>query len=148
MTRADWQPGRRPADVSSGLRIACTLGGVAGRPPLRIELLGGFRVLEEGRAPSRAPSVRQQQIIALLILQARRGPIPRQRVAGFLWPDSSDEQALTNLRRAFIKLPRIVHIEAEQLFFDERFEGVHLNEAEVRVRSDDKSRRHRDFGAS
>ena len=25
--------------------------GVAGRPPLRIELLGGFRALEEGRAP-------------------------------------------------------------------------------------------------
>ena len=73
--------------------------GVAGRPPLRLELLGGFRVLEESRAPSRAPSVRQQQIVALLILQARRGPIPRQRVAGFLWPDSSDEQALTNLRR-------------------------------------------------
>ena len=27
------------------------------------------------------------------------GPIPRQRVAGSLWPDSTDVQALTNLRR-------------------------------------------------
>jgi DNA-binding SARP family transcriptional activator len=33
------------------------------------------------------------------VLHARSGPIPRQRVAGSLWPESSDVQALTNLRR-------------------------------------------------
>ena len=72
---------------------------MAGRTPLRIELFGGFRLLEDGHAAPRVPSARQQQIIGLLILHARRGPIPRQRVAGSLWPDSADEQALTNLRR-------------------------------------------------
>jgi DNA-binding SARP family transcriptional activator len=72
---------------------------VAVRAPLCIELLGGFRVLENGRSAVRVPSARQQQLIALLVLHARTGPIPRQRVAGSLWPESSDVQALTNLRR-------------------------------------------------
>ncbi len=33
------------------------------------------------------------------MLHARNAPIPRHRVAGSLWPESSDTQALTNLRR-------------------------------------------------
>jgi DNA-binding SARP family transcriptional activator len=72
---------------------------VAVRSALRIELLGGFRVATEGHAPSRLPSTRQQQLIAFLVLHARNAAIQRQRVAGSLWPESSDTQALTNLRR-------------------------------------------------
>ena len=66
---------------------------------LRVELLGGFRVLTDGRSAARLPSARQQQLIAFLILHARSVPIQRQRIAGSLWPESSDAQALTNLRR-------------------------------------------------
>ena len=66
---------------------------------LRIELLGAFRVLTDGHSAARSPSARQQQLIAFLILHAPSAPIQRQRVAGSLWPDSSDGQALTNLRR-------------------------------------------------
>ena len=33
------------------------------------------------------------------MLHARGGPIQRQRIAGSLWPESTDAQALTNLRR-------------------------------------------------
>ena len=66
---------------------------------LRVELLGGFRVLTGGRSAPHLPSARQQQLIAFLVLHARRAPIPRQRVAGSFWPESSDAQALTNLRR-------------------------------------------------
>jgi DNA-binding SARP family transcriptional activator len=69
------------------------------RPALRIELLGGFRVLTEGHVSSRLPSTRQQQLIAFLVLHARNAEIQRHRVAGSLWPESSDTQALTNLRR-------------------------------------------------
>jgi DNA-binding SARP family transcriptional activator len=72
---------------------------VAGPPVVRIELLGGFRVFRGGRAVNRAPGARQQQLLALLILQARGGPMLRQRIAGTLWPDSGDAQSLTNLRR-------------------------------------------------
>ena len=65
----------------------------------RLELLGGFRVLTDSRFAGRAPSARQQELIAFLILHARRTPLPRQRIAGSLWPESNDAQALTNLRR-------------------------------------------------
>ena len=66
---------------------------------MRLELLGGFRVLTDGRPAVRLPSARQQQLITFLVLHGRRAPIQRQRIAGSLWPDSSDAQALTNLRR-------------------------------------------------
>ena len=66
---------------------------------LRVELLGGFRVLTDGRSAARLPSARQQQLIAFLVLHARGAPIQRQRIAGALWPESTDAQALTNLRR-------------------------------------------------
>jgi DNA-binding SARP family transcriptional activator/predicted ATPase len=66
---------------------------------LRVELLGGFRVLTNGRPAARLPGGRQQQLIALLILQARGAPVARLRCAASLWPESTDAQALTNLRR-------------------------------------------------
>jgi DNA-binding SARP family transcriptional activator len=79
---------------------------VGAQPVLRVELLGGFRVLPgpstslgPGDSVARVPSVRQQELIALLVLHARNAPIPRQRIAGLLWPESTDAQALTNLRR-------------------------------------------------
>ena len=66
---------------------------------MRLELLGGFRVFTDGRSAARLPSARQQQLIAFLLLHARGAPVQRQRIAGSLWPESSDAQALTNLRR-------------------------------------------------
>ena len=72
---------------------------VAVQPVPRVELLGGFRVLEAGGAAARPPSPRQQELIVFLVLHARHAPVPRQRIAGSLWPESSDAQALTNLRR-------------------------------------------------
>ena len=56
-------------------------------------------MLTDSRFASRTPSARHQELIAFLILHARRASIPRQRIAGSLWPDSNDAQALTNLRR-------------------------------------------------
>ena len=68
-------------------------------PALRIDLLGGFTVRVDGRSLARLPSARQQQLIAFLVLHARGGPIPRQRASGTLWPESTEVQAQTNLRR-------------------------------------------------
>jgi DNA-binding SARP family transcriptional activator len=79
---------------------------VAGRTSLRIELLGGFRVLADGRPLGQPISARQQELIAFLVLHARQGPIQRQRVSGSLWPESSNVQALTNLRRELHHLQR------------------------------------------
>jgi DNA-binding SARP family transcriptional activator len=68
-------------------------------PPTRIELLGGFRLTGVGGQAARLPSARQQELLAFLVLHARPAPVLRQRIAGALWPDSEDSQALTNLRR-------------------------------------------------
>ncbi len=69
-------------------------------PPVRrVELLGGFRIIAGEGGIVRPPSVRQQQLVTFLILHARGAPVARQRIAGSLWPDSTDAQALTNLRR-------------------------------------------------
>jgi DNA-binding SARP family transcriptional activator len=72
---------------------------VAAPPRLRVELLGGFRLFADDQSVARPPGARQQQLIAFLVLHARSAPIQRQRVGGSLWPESSDVQALTNLRR-------------------------------------------------
>src|SRR5262249_3171153 len=66
---------------------------------LRLGLFGGFRIHVDQQPMARLPSVRQQQLIAFLILNARKGPIPRQRASAALWPESTDVQAQTNLRR-------------------------------------------------
>ncbi|MEO8483703.1 MAG: AAA family ATPase [Acidobacteriota bacterium] len=72
---------------------------MTGRHVARIDLLGGFRVARDGDASARLPTARQQELLAFLILHGRLAPVPRQRVAAALWPESSDAQALTNLRR-------------------------------------------------
>lgn len=66
---------------------------------IRVDLFGAFRLVADGMAASRAPNPRQQQIVALLVLNGYRAAVPRQRIAGRLWPESTDAQALTNLRR-------------------------------------------------
>ncbi len=67
-------------------------------PTRRLEFLGGFRIVGVGEG-DRLPTFRQQQILAFLILHGRGAPVQRQRVAVSLWPESTDTQALTNLRR-------------------------------------------------
>jgi DNA-binding SARP family transcriptional activator len=74
------------------------LDAVPAAPSFRLELLGGFRLVVNGSALTRPFTVRQQQLLAYLALNAG-GPTPRQQIAGRLWPDSADAQALTNLRR-------------------------------------------------
>jgi DNA-binding SARP family transcriptional activator len=71
---------------------------------VRVELLGGFRVFVNGRAVTRLPGARQQEVLAFLVFHARGGPVTRQRLAGSVWPDSSDSQSLTNLRRELHQL--------------------------------------------
>jgi DNA-binding SARP family transcriptional activator/predicted ATPase len=73
----------------------------------RLELLGGLRLIPTGptgptgaggREAARPLTLRQQQLLAYVALHAG-SPISRQQIAGRLWPDSTDAQALTNLRR-------------------------------------------------
>jgi len=64
---------------------------------LQVSLLGEQSVI--GTAGSvRARSSRAVALVAFLAVHAG-APQTRQRIASLFWPDSSDEQALTNLRR-------------------------------------------------
>src|ERR1700675_2311635 len=73
-------------------------GRISMSGPLRIELLGGFRVLAGKRSAGLALTTRQQHLLAYLALQGA-APVTRHQAAGHLWPESTDAQALTNLRR-------------------------------------------------
>lgn len=64
---------------------------------LHIRLFGGFDIRLDGRRPVGFRSMRLQRFLALLAL--RDGAQPRARIAFELWPDSTECQARTNLRK-------------------------------------------------
>jgi len=81
---------------------------------LEILLLGGFRLSWQGRVVDSLKPGKAQLLLSYLLLHRDR-PLPRARVAMALWPDSSDEQARTNLRRELHSLRRSIPW-AEELF--------------------------------
>ncbi len=64
---------------------------------LHIMLLGEFRLDYDGAPVTTINTQRLQSLVAYLLLH-RSSPVPRQRLAFLLWPDSSEAQARTNLR--------------------------------------------------
>ncbi len=72
-------------------------------PTLHIQLLGDF-LLISGETPVTSVDVpRLQSLLAYLVIH-RTAPQPRAHLAYQLWPDSTDAQALTNLRNAVYRL--------------------------------------------
>jgi two-component SAPR family response regulator len=100
---------------------------------LSIHLLGPFEArLPDGSLP-RLRSRKEQWLLALLILQLGR---PRERawLAGMLWPDSSQTQALANLRNCLAGLRHALGPEARRLSAPTpRALTLDLNGAEVDV---------------
>jgi DNA-binding SARP family transcriptional activator len=66
-------------------------------------LLGEFELRVDGMLDSRPDMPRLQSLLAYLALH-RGVPQARSRIAYALWPDSTDEQAHTNLRNLLFKL--------------------------------------------
>jgi DNA-binding SARP family transcriptional activator len=64
---------------------------------LKIDLLGDFRILEDGRPLTTLSAARVQSLLAYLLVN-RHAPQPRHHLAFLFWPDSTEKQALTNLR--------------------------------------------------
>ncbi|MBE9066201.1 AAA family ATPase [Leptolyngbya cf. ectocarpi LEGE 11479] len=79
---------------------------------LKVSLLGGFRLVQEGEGVIEL-RLRSQHLLAYLILH-RHAPQSRHRIAAHLWPDSLDSQARTNLRKELHYLrqtyPTIEHL--------------------------------------
>jgi DNA-binding SARP family transcriptional activator/tetratricopeptide (TPR) repeat protein len=73
---------------------------------LHVSLLGEQAITDEGTG-IRTRSSRAVALIAFLVAHAGL-PQPRQRIAGLFWPDSTDMQALTNLRRELHHLRQVL----------------------------------------
>jgi DNA-binding SARP family transcriptional activator len=78
---------------------------VARTRQLRIDLLGRFRLALDGVPVRESVSSRGRELLALLVLEGG-ARLRRERVASRLWPDSSEEQSRTNLRRELHQLRR------------------------------------------
>ena len=73
---------------------------------LHVSVLGEQAITDDG-AGVRACSSRAVALVAFLAAHAG-APQSRQRIAGMFWPDSTDAQALTNLRRELHHLRQVL----------------------------------------
>ena len=73
----------------------------AGR--LHLDLLGMFRLRRGDQLVAGFEQARLQHLLAYLVLH-RAAPISRQQLAFLFWPDSTDQQALKNLRTLLTRL--------------------------------------------
>lgn len=73
--------------------------GHDGADGLHLVLMGGWRLLRDGEPVEVTPN--GQRLLALLGLRGRQ---TRSRIAGTLWPESSEAQALSSLRSTLWRL--------------------------------------------
>ena len=74
---------------------------------LHVSLLGEQAITDDRAGSIRGRSSRAVALIAFLVLHAGSAQA-RQRIAGLIWPESTDAQALTNLRRELHHLRQIL----------------------------------------
>ncbi len=72
---------------------------------LQVQLFGGFHLTHDQKPIATIHQARRQSLLAYLLLH-RHHPQPRQRLAFLFWPDSTETQARTNLRRALYHIRR------------------------------------------
>jgi DNA-binding SARP family transcriptional activator len=70
---------------------------------LHLYLLGPFRLLQDDQPVAGPDQARLQQVLAHLVLH-RAAPNLRQQAAFLFWPDSTDQQALKDLRTLLTRL--------------------------------------------
>ncbi len=70
---------------------------------LDVRLLGAFLLTWDGHSAASLGQARIQHLLAYLLLH-RQTPIARRQLAFALWPDSNEQQALSNLRTALYRL--------------------------------------------
>jgi DNA-binding SARP family transcriptional activator len=73
------------------------MGNVSQHRPLHVHLLGDFRLAHGEETVTSVNTSRLQSLLAYLILH-RDAPQSRHHTAFLFWPDSTEAQALTNLR--------------------------------------------------
>ncbi len=81
---------------------------------LEVKLLGQFEVLSGGRRLS-IPSRNAQALFAYLALNKGKA-YRREKLAGLLWPDSSEENARSNLRHELWRLRKALEVDGQTYF--------------------------------
>lgn len=81
--------------------------------PLTIHLFGPMRVLIQGEPMPRLRTRSAEWLLALLVLRHGR-TLQRSWLAGTLWPDSEETQALQNLRHALLLLRKALSPQRER----------------------------------
>jgi len=74
---------------------------------LSLSLLGSFQVTLDGRPATGFKSNKERALLAYLAVEADR-PHRREVLAGLLWPDWPDREALSNLRYALSNLRQAI----------------------------------------
>ena len=88
-------------------------------PVFQIQLLNDFR-LSYDDIPVMVNSTRLQSLFAYLVMH-RQAAQPRRHIAFLMWPDSTESQAYTNLRRELHNLRRILPGSDQFLEIDNAF---------------------------
>jgi predicted ATPase/DNA-binding SARP family transcriptional activator len=101
--------------------------------PLSIHLLGPFEVRVRGAAMRSGRTRSVDWLLALLVLRQGR-EVFRSWLAGLFWPESSEAQALSNLRRNLMDLRQALGPEADRLRTPNRATlGLDLTDADADV---------------
>lgn len=88
-------------------------------PILNVQILGDFRITYQHSQVAGLHQPRMQSVLAYLLLH-RETIIPRQSLALRFWPDSSEQQAQTNLRQLLHYLRRLLPDSERLLQIDSR----------------------------
>ena len=70
---------------------------------LQVRLLGAFDLRQGSEVIQGLDQPRLRELLAYLLLH-RASPVSRQQLAYLFWPDSTEEQARTNLRLSLIHI--------------------------------------------
>jgi DNA-binding SARP family transcriptional activator len=70
---------------------------------VHVQLLGGFSLHDGDQLVSTVKAPRLQSLLAYLVLHSE-APCSRKHLAFLMWPDSTEEQAQTNLRKQLYEL--------------------------------------------
>ena len=86
---------------------------------LHIQLLGDF-LIENGDAPIQGVDTPRQQTLLAYLLLHREAPQSRQHLAFLFWPNSTESQARTNLRKQIYHLRRALPDTDSHLYADSK----------------------------
>lgn len=99
---------RRPSG-QAGARGPATPGAETCLPPLRVHLLGGFRLYRGERlVPDREWTRRKAKSLCKLLLLAPRHTLAREQAMELLWPEADPRAASRNLNTVLHALRRVL----------------------------------------